>query len=247
MDFFTAKDDKIYLTGATVMLAYIPQDYFDGGIAEEFGGDHISTLGVFNAEFFSDVDTTKKIGKLETVNIPTKINIYPSSQESREIELIPGTGPIQYQVMKFFKNEPFTDKFTIKSSNSASDFVNIMEAGKLPRTIPYDKLYAIWTMNMEMNGVTMPEVPSASREMMIAEKHRDAKNNAFRFGIRAGKDPKVSLYEYRAVSARALTKYSSTFAGVTFEDFDSMVINGLNNSKSGRKQIQSPIEPVIKY
>ena len=247
MDFFSAKDEKIYLTGATSMLAYIPQDYFDGGIAEEFGGDHISTLGVFNAEFFSDPDATKRIGKLETVNIPTKINIYPSSQEAREIELIPGTGPIMYQVLKFFKNEPFTDKFTIKSSNSASDFVNIMESGKLPRTIPYDKIYAIWTMNMEMNGVAMPEVPSASREMMIAEKHRDIKNTAFRFGIRAGKDPKVSLYDYKAVSARALTKYSSTFAGVTFEDFDSMVINGLNNSKSGRKQIQSPIEPVIKY
>ncbi|MBO5632172.1 MAG: hypothetical protein J5965_24200 [Aeriscardovia sp.] len=247
MGYFTKQGDRIYLTGAASMLAYIPIEYFDTGISVEYGGDHISTIGLFNVEFFSDMDSTKRIGKVETVNLPAKINIYPTSQDVKEVELIPGTGAVKYRVFTFLKGEPFTDTFIVKSSNSASDFVNLMEAGKLPRTIPYDQIYSIWTMNMVMNGVAMPEVASSVREMMIAEKHRSIKNTAIRFGMIAGKDGKVSMYDYKPASARDLTKYSSTFAGLTFEDFDTMVINGLNNSKTGRKQVQSPIEPVIKY
>lgn len=245
--YFKIAGEKIILDGAASMLAYIPLDFFESNIASDYGGEHIETLGLFNIEFFSDADATKKIGKLETLKIPTMINIYPSSSELRDIELIPGTGVISYYVFKFFKGDILTDKFIVQNSKAVERFMNLIESGKLPRTIPYDKLFDIWTMNMNMNGTEMKEVPSTSREMILAEKYRDKKNPSYRFGIRAGKDPKTSMYDYVPASARNLTKYSSTFAGITFEDFDSMVVNGLNISKTGRKQVESPMEPLIKY
>lgn len=244
--YFKTAGEKIIFTGK-LMKAYIPQEYFDMGIAMDYGGDHIETLGLFNAKFFNDIEGTKQIGGLETVNIPTSINIYPSSIETEEVELVKEVGTAKYQVMKFFGNEPFTDKFIIQKSKSTEKFLNVLENGKIPPTIPYNRIFEIWTMNMALNGVKMPDVPASSREMILAEKYRDKKNPAFRFGIRAGKDPKTSMYDYIAVSPRTLTKYSSTFAGFIFEDFDTMVTNGLNISKSGRKQIESPIEPIIKY
>lgn len=246
MGYFKTEGDRIIFTG-TAMEAYIPQDYFDMNIAMDYGGEHIETLGLFNVKFFSDADCTKQIGGLETVNIPTSINVYPNSIEVKEMELIKEVGVAKYQILRFLNGEAFTDKFIIQKSKSAESFMNLLENGKIPPTIPYNKLFEIWTANMTLNGVKMPDVPYSSREMILAEKYRDKKNPAFRFGIRAGKDPKTSMYDYKAVSARSLTKYSSTFAGFTFEDFDSMVTNGLNNSKSGRKQIASPIEPIIKY
>ena len=246
MEWFKTQGEKIIFTG-TLMKAFIPQDYFDMNIAQDYGGEHIEVLGLFNVKFYSDKEGKKQVGKLETVNIPTNINIYPSSIETEELELVPGTGVNRYQVMTFYGNEPFTDKFIIMKSKAAESFLNILEGGKIPPTIPYDKIFDIWTANMRLNGVNMPDVPSSSREMIIAEKYRDKKNPAFRFGIRAGKDPRTSMYDYVAANPRMLTKYSSTFAGFTFEDFDSMVTNGMNISKSGRKQVESPIEPIIKY
>ena len=245
--YFKVVGEKIILDGATAMLAYIPMDYFESDIALDYGGEYIETLGLFNIEFFNDVDCTKKVGKLETLKIPTTINIYPSSSEIRDIELVPGTGVTKYQVFKFLKGDILTNRFIVQNSKAVERFMNLIEGGKIPGTVPYDKLFDIWTMNMNMNGVSMSEVPSTSREMILAEKYRDKKNPAYRFGMIAGKNPKVSMYDYVPVSARTLTKYSSTFAGLTFEDFDSMVINGINASTSGRKQIESPVEPLIKY
>lgn len=245
--FFKTEGEKIILFGAASMLAYIPLDFFDMDIAQDYGGEHFECLGLFNVEFFSDSDATKRIGKLETLNLPTTINLYPSSSDIRDIELIKEVGVVRYQVMKFLKGEPVTDKYIIQNSKAVEGFMNLIESGKIPRTVPYDKLFGIWTTNMRLNGVAMSDVPSSSREMILAEKYRDKKNPAFRFGIKAGKDPKTSMYDYTPASARTLTKYSSTFSGFTFEDFDTMVTNGLNISKSGRKQTDSPIEPIIKY
>lgn len=245
--FFKTEKEQIILFGATSMLAYIPMDYFDMENAIDYGGEYYECLGLFNVEFFSDIDATKRIGKLETFNVPTMIKLYPTSSEIREVELVKEAGIIKYQIMKFLKNEPVTDKFIIQKSKAVEGFAKLIESGKIPLTIPYDKLYDIWTTNMQLNGVGMSDVPSFSREMIIAEKYRDKKNPSFRFGIKVGKDPKTSMYDYKPVSARTLTKYSSTFSGFTFEDFDTMVINGLNISKTGRKQTESPIEPIIKY
>lgn len=243
---FKAVGDQIMFTG-TLMEAYIPIAYYDMGIATEYGGERVEVLGLFNARFFSDEDGKKPIGDLATINIPTAINIYPTSTETRTIQLVKDVEEDMYKVLKFYKESTFTDKFIIKSAKNAESFLKVLESGKLPLTIPYENIIDIWTKNMRINGVDMPDVPMSNREMIIAEIYRDRKNPAYRFGIKAGKNPKTSSYDYIPANSRTLTKYSSTFAGLTFEDFDTMVTNGLNISKSGRKQTQSPIEEIIKY
>lgn len=243
---FKASGEDIIFTG-TCMEAYIPVEYFNMGIAVEYGGDCVEVLGLFNVRFFNDVEAKKPIGKLETVNIPTNIKVYPVSFENREMQLVDDVEPSGYVVLKFFKDDVFTNKYIIKKSKNAEAFLKVLENGKIPRTIPYDRLFDIWTRNMRMNGVAMPDVPASNREMIIAEIYRDKKNPADRFAYRIGKDPKTSQYAYIPANSRTLTKYNSTFAGITFEDVDTMITNGLNISKTNRKQTESPIEQIIKY
>lgn len=243
---FKMVGEQIVFTG-TLMEAYIPTAYYDMGIATEYGGERVEVLGLFNARFFSDEDGKKPIGELATINIPTTINVYPSTTENRTIQLIKDVDEDTYKVLKFYNGSTFTDKYIIKKAKNAEAFLKVLESGKIPRTIPYEKIIEIWTTNMQMNDVTMPDVPMSNREMIVAEIYRDRKNPAYRYGIRAGKNPGISSYDYIPANSRTLTKYSSTFAGLTFEDFDTMVTNGLNISKSGRKQAQSPIEEIIKY
>lgn len=243
---FKAKGDNILFTGVC-MEAYIPIEYFNMGIAVEYGGECIEVLGLFNCRFFSDVEAKKPIGKLETVNIPTVIRVYPTSFENKEMKLVEDVEPSGYTILKFYTNDVFADKPIIKKSKNAEAFLKVLENGKIPRTIPYDKLFDIWTKNMVMNGVAMPDVPASNREMIIAEIYRDKENPADRFAMRIGKNPKTSPYSYIPANSRTLTKYNSTFAGVTFEDVDTMLTNGLNIAKTGRKQTESPIERIIKY
>jgi hypothetical protein len=39
----------------------------------------------------------------------------------------------------------------------------------------------------------------------------------------------------------------SAYAGFTFEDFDNSVASGILTTKSGRKEVESPIEEIMKY
>ena len=243
MNYFVKKNDKIVLNVPSA-IAYVPVEYLDSGLLTDFGGEYYKVLGLFYIDFFSDTNATKKILNTRIFNIPTEINIYPVSNEIKDVEINGVTE--KYFLFKFLQNNAVTDVFIIQSSKAVESFASLLEAGKLPK-VPYDKVYDIWTTNMRLNNVLMSDVPSSSREMMVAEKYRDKSNPSLRFGIKVGKNPKISMYDYITVNARTLTKYSSTFAGITFEDFDSMVINGLIVSKSGRKQIESPIEKTIKY
>ena len=244
--FFKTDGDRIKFTG-TYMEAYVPIAYFDMNIAAEYGGEYTEVLGLFNARFFSDAEGKKPIGSLETVNIPTNIKIYPTSYYEKEMSLISGQQPERYRIYRFYNGDDFTDSNIIKSSKNAEAFLKVLESGKIPRTIPYNKIFDIWTKNMVMNGVKMPDVPAANREMIVAEIYRYKKSPADRFALHIGKNPKMSQFDYIPANARTLTKYSSTFAGLAFEDIDTMITNGININRSGRKQSESPIEEIIKY
>ncbi len=228
----------------------VPQSYFDMKIAAEYGGECFEVLAVCNIRFFSDVEATKPIGGLETVNIPTPIKLYPSGVEAKTMKLLPNMEEEEeeaYRVLTFYKDDVFTDKFIIQSSSNAEKFLKVLENAKLPRTIQYSSIYDIWTRNMVMNNVTMPDIPASNREMIVAEIYRYKKVPQDRFSLHIGKDPKMSQYEYIPANSRTLTKYNSTFAGITFEDMDTMITNGLNISKNKKKQTISPIEEIIKY
>lgn len=244
--FFKEQGDTIIFTGV-YMEGYIPMSFFDSDIAVEYGGERIETMGLFNVKFFSDTEGKNQIGGLETINIPTTINIYPSSTKVEDISFVAGSEPEKYRVVQFYTGDVFTDLDIVKNNKNAERFLKILEAGKLPRTLRYRDVFDIWTKNMEINGVYMPDVPSANREAIVAELYRYDKQPADTFASHIGKDPKMSQYAYIPVNARTLTKYSSTFAGVTFEDFDTMVTNGININRSGRKENASPIEEIIKY
>lgn len=243
---FKAVGEDIIFTG-TCMEAYIPIEYYNMGIAVEYGGDCIEVLGLFNVRFFEDTDAKKPIGKLETFNIPTNIKVYPTSFENRTLKLVDDVEESQYVVLRFYTDDVVTQKALIQSSKNAEGFLKVLESGKIPRTISYDDIFDIWTANMVKNGVKMPDVPASNREMIIAEIYRDKKDPSKRFAYRMGKNPKTSPYDYIPANSRTLTKYNSTFAGITFEDIDTMITNGLNISKTGRDQTESPIEQIIKF
>ena len=225
------------------MEAYIPQYYFEKELALEYGGEYIKLMGLFNFLVFSDVEGTKQIGKLETFNLPTMINMYPRSFETRNISLIKGMDVEPYTVLKFYNGDTVTKLDIIQNSMNCDLFLRM----KIPQTVPYNEILNVWRTNMTLNGVDMLNIPSVVFEIVMSEKYRNPKNPQERFGQVAGANPSISMTDYLIANFRDICKYNSIFSSITFEDFDTMVGAALNVSRTNRKQIESPVEKIMKY
>ena len=119
-----------------------------------------------------------------------------------------------------------------------------MCAGKI-KNIPYDKLLDVWQKNLELNDVNLG-VPSSILELIISEIYRNPKNPNEKFSKYINENPKAHKMFYRASNIREICSRNSTFAALTFEDFDTMVTASLNMNKYNKKQVESPIEKVLK-
>lgn len=231
--------DKFLFTGEELRV-YIPEFYFEKGIAQELGS-RLDTLGLLNVQLV----TKGKLGDLETLNLPTQINLYPSDISKETLTLIKGMEPEVYRVAKFIRGDYFTDVNVVKDSTNVEKFLKLLTGGKIPNTVPYGKVIEIWHKNLEINGIKLG-VSSTVMESIIREIYRDKKVPEFTFGEVAGKNPNKSEYDYRTANIREVCSRNSTFASLTFENMDQMINSSLNITRYKKKQTISPIEKIIK-
>lgn len=236
------KDDgeNIVFTGNYLEM-YIPDSYFEGKLAEEFGNS-IRVFGLFNIRVF---DEKNKPMKLETLNVPTMIYIHPSEVEKKELQLIDDGEVEKYRVAKFYKGNIIMQNSVPQDASNVELFLKILTTGKVPKTIPYSQVLKIWQRNLDLNGVKLG-VTSTILEIIIAEIYRNKKKPEERFAKLIGKDPSVSEYAYRTANIREICARNSTFAALTFEDMDQMIISSLNINKYNKEESESPIEKIIK-
>lgn len=236
------KDDgeNIVFTGNYLEM-YIPDSYFESKLAEEFGNS-IRVFGLFNIRVF---DEKNKPMKLETLNVPTMIYIHPSEVEKKELQLIDDGEVEKYRVAKFYKGNIIMQNSVPQDASNVELFLKILTTGKVPKTIPYSQVLRIWQRNLDLNGVKLG-VTSTILEIIIAEIYRNKKKPEERFAKLIGKDPSVSEYAYRTANIREICARNSTFAALTFEDMDQMIISSLNINKYNKEESESPIEKIIK-
>lgn len=225
------------------MEIYIPISYYESNMAQT-QGRVIQTFGVLNCSIFNN--------KMESIldfviNLPTTIYISPNEIEDRNIRMKNSidSEPKKYKVCKFYNNDIVMPNSVKQDSTNVEEFVNIILKNKLPDGIPYNKLLDVWEANLELNGIKLG-VAASNLEIIIAEVCRNSKNPNERFSAVVGINPKASQYEYRPASIREICSRNSTFAALTFEDMDAMITTSLNMNKYDKKQVNSPIEKIIK-
>lgn len=238
------KDDgeNIIFTG-NYMEMYIPEVYFEGRLAEDYGSS-LSVFGLCNVRVFSD---TGKPFKLETFNVPSMITIHPSETERKELQLVDGNEmDVQpYRVAKFYKGNVLMKNSIPQDASNVELFLDVLFRGKIPKTIPYSQVLQIWQKNLELNGVKLG-VTATILEIIISEIYRNSKKPEETFAKVIGKDPTVSEYAYRTANIREICARNSTFAALTFEDMDAMITTSLNINKYNKQESDSPIEKIIK-
>lgn len=239
---FLKKNGDVYVFTGEELHVYVPEDYLDKKLAFDYSS-YLNVLGLLNCQLFKG---GKAVGPLETINLPTMINLYPTEKDLETITLIKGSDESErYLVAKFYNGDSFTDVSIKQDSTYVETFLKILTGGKLLKTIPYDKILSVWEQNLKLNGVNLG-VPYTVLEIIIREIYRDPDKPEYTFSKKLNRDPKASMLDYRRANFREVCARNSTFAGLTFEDMDQMINSGLNNSAYKKSQTESPIEKIIK-
>ena len=225
------------------MEIYIPQSYFDTKIAEN-QGSAIRTFGLLNARVF---DKNMKELFTELINLPTMIFLYPKETESRTLSVkqIENDEARKYIVAKFYNGDAVTPINIQKDSENVEKFLDLMCNGKIDPTVPYNRLLDVWEKNLELNGIKL-NVPSTILGIIIAEIYRDRTKADVKYAKVLGENPKASQHGYRAINIREICARNSTFSAISFEDMDAMITTSLNMKNYNKKQVESPIEKIIK-
>lgn len=231
-DNFVVNCDKIEIL--------VPEYYFKYGMAEDQGGV-IKTFGLLPAIAYNNDNPVMR----DIINQPTTIFLYPKNQSAREESFIKGTDPMKYRVCTFYRNEIIMPSTISQNSENVEKFVEMLMNGKVLPLIPYSRILSVWLKNLEMNNIRLG-VNINILGLVISYIYRDKLDPNKRFVESWVENPSKSEYEYTTASMREIAARSSTFAGFTFEDMDSMIVSALNTNKYDRKESISPIEKIIK-
>jgi hypothetical protein len=241
LTFLEQKDNQVVFTGYKLVI-FIPKEYFKQEIAEEYGRK-ISTLGIFIMAYYKD-ENAKPI--LYQMNLPENIFFTFSEQEDVKGKIKKDFQEDSYTKYTLFQNDLFIEKLTIESTyENTEKFVKLHYNAKIPKSVKYSDIHKLYLENMDTNDTDL-KVPSSILEMMIGELAR-YKNNLeipFRKAI-ASKD--ISELDYTSISIKELARINSTFTGITSEDMDASITAAVAKAKTGGVELDTPIEPVIKY
>jgi hypothetical protein len=235
-------DGEFIIFNGYYMETYIPSSYFDTKLGEEYGSD-LRVFGIFNIRAFNE---KMQPGPIETFSFPSMLTIYPTETTEQKLTLLQGDEePTSYKVGKFYKGCKLMRNAVPKDSTNAELFIGLFTKGKIPSTIPYNKVIQLWLKNLTSNGVKLGVVSSVL-ETMIAQFYRDKNKPERRFSQVIGKDPNVSEFDYKSANIRELCAKTSTFAAITFEDMDAMLTSSINISKYNKDEVDSPLEKILK-
>lgn len=219
---------------------YIPIDFVEKNIASNHGS-FITSLGLLPFRIF---DKNNKMVEERLLNLPTTINFYPEDTEVQSITLKHHKEPKKYLVMKFYKNSRICLSSAPKNVENVEMFLKLMTSGKI-NYVSYNDVLSIWLNNNILNSVSLG-VTSVVMEIIISEIYRNTSKQEERFGKQMGKNSSTDPYSYTAVNMRTICAKNSVFSAMTFEDMDQMITSSLNMVNYDKKQIQSPIEKIIK-
>lgn len=222
------------------MFIYIPVSYFDDNLAQLF----TSKVSYFGSVYVSFKEKEDSPEEFYFYNLGMQV-VSNFDQLNRTDKKLPNIKETKFQKVTIEKDNFFVESNKwIQSLDDAKAFLDIIEKGKLPNSIPYNEIPAKLKNAFEINGIGLP-VPSFVIEMLVSEINRNALNENEPFRLVAGKDGRNTGY----VSAKMkdLTRLNSVFGAISFEDMNKSLKSSVLMSRNKLPQKINPLESVIKH
>lgn len=243
LSFFKQEKKQVIFTGH-YMEVFIPSTYFDGNKNAKEIGDRVETLGIF---YFKVYDKDKKNPKTYFNNFSSMIETVPAHITHNQTKKIKGLED-NFSVLSYYTGDTFiTSTDVIQKSAYTTNFIKLLNAGKLPSNIPYEEYLDLILNNLKINRTNL-NVPSSAIELVISELCRDKDDLTKSFRYKAGNpNTKDSSHGYNLVNITTIPGHNSTFTAISFQDIDFSMVNAVNKAKRNSKESISPIEKTIKY
>lgn len=232
--FLKRDGDSLLFNENGQFVFYVPETYFSRGDAQ-IKGEYINLLGVLDYTIYNE--NGSNIG-LKRFNFPTVFLCKPSRTEKvKNLRLKEVTEPQDYRLLIFEKGDAVIVSVKIPQNiTNVEDFYRIFLTGKLPTTIPYNKLHNYFIDSMELNGSSY----GMSLQMfgvVISEMCRDSKDPS-----KAFRHTKFNnQMAYRAISIKELPKYISPSSSISSENWDMGIIGAIMNPADAN----SPMEKML--
>lgn len=252
--FLKRDEDSLLFNENGQFVFYVPEIYFDRGDAQ-IKGEYINLLGILDYTIFKEDGSN--IG-LKRFYFPTVFLCKPSRTEKvknvhlkkiLQPKVLHNSAVIEendsddnihsqdYRLLIFEKGDAVVVSTRVPQNiANVEDFYRIFLTGKLPTTIPYDKLQDYFIESMSLNGSSY----GMSLQMfgvVISEMCRDPKDPARAFRHTKFRDQR----SYRAISIKDLPKYISPSSSISSENWDLGVLGAIMNPTNAN----SPMEKLL--
>ena len=255
--FLKRDGDALLFNQEGQFVFYVPELYFDRGDAQ-IKGEYINLLGILDYTIFNK--NGSNIG-LKRFYFPTVFLCKPSRiEKAKKLHLKKVLEPKvlhnsavdedteylfddddihtqDYRLLIFEKGDAIVVSTKVPQNiANVEDFYRIFLTGKLPTTIPYDKLQDYFIESMSLNGSSY----GMSLQMfgiVVSEMCRDPKDPARAFRHTRFTDQR----SYRAISIKDLPKYISPSASISSENWDLGILGAITNPSD----TNSPMEKLL--
>ena len=232
--FLKRDGDSLLFANDGQFVFYVPEVYFDRGDAQ-IKGEYINLLGILDYTIYKPDGSN--IG-LKRFYFPTVFLCKPARVEKlKQVQLKAVTEKQDYRLLIFEKGDAVVVSVKVPQTlTNVEDFFRIFLTGKLPTTIPYDKMQDYFIDSMRLNGSSY----GMSLQMfgvVVSEMCRDPNDNAVAFRHTKMKD----MMGYRAISIKDLPKYISPSSSIGSENWDLGVVGAIMNPTD----VGSPMEKLI--
>ena len=206
------------------LVAYVPEKYFERGIAEQ-SGEFVNLFGIFDYTI-QDLDTGKNNG-LKRFNLPTLFSTKPSDiEKKKQIKLIAESEPTDYRIFRYREGDTImvSTKLTQYIGN-VEKFMNLFFVlGYIPNTIPYDKIHEYLMDNMALNAGSYG-LNAQVFGFCISELCRSIEDPNIPWRL----SKNSNVHAYRSMSIKNISKLVSPYTALLSEDFDESVMYAMMN------------------
>lgn len=232
--FLRKEGDSLIFDKPGEFIFYVPEVYFDRGDAL-IVGEMVRIIGIMDYAIF---DEKGKTNGLKRFYFPSIFLTQPSSiDKQKNVKLTKSQPAKDYRLLRYKKDDVIVVSTRVpQSPYNIEDFYKIFLTGKLPTTIPIDKLQDYFIDNCNYNGEDYG-VSIQVFGFIIGEIARDPNNLNKAFRLTDWTDPTA----YRCIPLSDLPKYISPSQSITSENWDRAIVGAIMNPSD----VESPMEKLI--
>lgn len=204
------------------LVFYIPEVFFDRNSAQ-IKGELVNLIGILDYAIYYEDGTNSG---LKRFYFPTAFLCKPSRiEKAKNLRLKNAVEPLDYRLLVFEYNDAVVVSTKVPQQiTNVEDFFRVFLSGKLPTTIPYDKLQdyfeecinlngSSFGINLQMFGIVIGEMCRSKSDPSISFRHTNFKD----------------MMSYQAISIKDLPKYISPNSSIGSENWDLGIIGAIMN------------------